>query len=124
MKLWAKPSSKGKTLAEILSSDKNREYLLGVLNSVPPTKDEVERDIEKVRKYSDSQDYEVWAKEAWAKVIDCVDKLMDDELKEREVDFFRGKLAATMDLLRVSYMARENQKRIIEEKKMAGLDPA
>lgn len=116
IKSWAMPSRK-ETLGDVLSSDENREGLLGVLEQLAPTREKVERDSIRAIQYSHSKDYAIFAKEAWAQVIENLDKLTSDKLTERQVDFYRGKLSSTLDLLRISYLARNAKEQFDLERK-------
>lgn len=117
IKSWVTPSHKGETISEILSDKKNRETLLGVLDQIAPSREQMERDSIHVINYSNSTDYSVFAKEAWSEIIKDIDELMNDELSDREIDFYRGKLSATVDLLRISYMARKAKDMFDQERK-------
>lgn len=115
-KLWVRSrNDNNETLAAILARQENKESLLGVKFEVPPTQERVRRDVDRVLRYSQSGDYEIWAKEAWSSVLESIDKLIDQNTTETQVDFHRGALAQTMKLLQVSYKARMAKDRINEE---------
>ena len=113
---WVNGSPKD-TLSEILSDKSNRETLLGVLNAAPPTKEQIERDAARVVNYSNTTDYSIFAKEAWSEVLKSIDKLMSDKLSQNDVDFYRGQLSATINLLRISYLARNAKEKLEKERK-------
>lgn len=94
------------SLASILAEPDNREILLGVKRSVPPSPEKMNEDVGRIIRYSTTEDYSIWAKEAWTTAISCIDQLVNDELDQTKVDFYRGSLATTLDLLRFSYKAR------------------
>lgn len=98
------PSPKG-TLAEILSDSFNQEFFLGVRRDAPPSPNKMNQDVDRVIQYARTEDYAIWAQEAWSYVLDCVDKLSDPALESWKVDFYRGGLARTIETLRISYKA-------------------
>lgn len=104
MRFWAR--SNKPTLSDILSSGDNREFLLGVIRQAPPTEEQMKRDTARVIQYSQTEDYAVWAKNAWARVTEHIDHLMDAKTSSDQAAFHRGALAATVTLLRESYKAR------------------
>jgi hypothetical protein len=93
------------TLAAILSDPFQREGFLGVRRDPAPSPERIIQDNERVIRYARTDEYSVWANEAWANVLNCVDKLIDPNLPAEEVDFYRGSLAARIDDLRISYKA-------------------
>lgn len=97
--------SSRETLADILALPDNRETILGVRRVVPPAPEQIIGDINRVVNYARSEDYEIWAKEAWSGALDCLDKIIDSRSTDAEVNFYRGGLAKTIDLLRISYKA-------------------
>lgn len=112
-KIWTKCSGRSKTpLAEILALKENREALLGARRPAELTKE----DIGKVVRYSRSEDYAAWAEEAWLAVISLVDRLAADD-PDLNADFYRGALAATLDLLKLSHKAHDRQAQSIQDEK-------
>ena len=102
---WFKKESPSQ-IAQILSTQSMREELLGVVNAVQPTHQQILEDANKIVSYSSKSDYAVWSKEAWAKALSHLDAIQDPKAPQSEVDFHRGSLRATLDLLRISYQAR------------------
>lgn len=102
---WAGQSN-SKFISEILASNENKEIFLGVSRRLIPSKKEIDLDLERAARYSQSDDYAVWAKEAWSNVLDSIDKLCQDNLTDRQVDFYRGILKQTIKMLSVSHRAR------------------
>jgi hypothetical protein len=117
-KLWRKLlANRSNTLADILSDSKNKENLLGVILPNRPGREEIERDAVRMLSYSNSSDYAIFVKESWAIFLKSMDKVMDGKLEDREIDFHRGKMSSIIDLLRISYMARDIKDGIEKEKK-------
>lgn len=96
----------GVVLAELLSKRNNQEDLLGVSNTHLPSPQELMTDATRLLKYSHDADYQVFAKEAWARVITELDKILDPRTSVDQIQNSRGALRATLDLLRLSYQAR------------------
>jgi hypothetical protein len=105
IKNWFKKSEPSQ-IAQILSTQSMREELLGVASAVQPTQEQILADANKIVAYSTKSDYAVWSKEAWAKALSHLDAIQDPKSTSSEVDFHRGSLRATLDLLRISYQAR------------------
>lgn len=98
-------TSPNDTLAKILADPFQREGFLGVRRDPLPDGERIVRDNERVIRHARTEEYAIWANEAWAEAMKCVDKLIDSELPAAEVDFYRGNLAARIDDLRISYKA-------------------
>lgn len=98
-----KPSQQ---LAELLALNSNREDLLGVKPADLPSQEKIISDTSRLAKYSHSSDYQVFVKEAWARVLTSLDVILDDKATEDKVKFHRGVVKATLDLMRLSYQAR------------------
>lgn len=110
---WAKSRNEQYlTLADILSNPDNRESMLGVQRAMNPSPEMQKADADKVIHYSVSSEYKIWAEEAWVQVINCIDELTDPDLSATEVDFYRGALKQTFELLRISYKARSMKEQI------------
>lgn len=117
-RLWANLFPKRKeTLADILSDKSNRESLLGVLNQIAPSRDQIEKDAIRFINYSNSKDYAIFSKEVWSNILNSLDHLMKTNVSDRDIDFYRGKLASSVDLLRISFLARNAKERIEQERK-------
>lgn len=93
-------------LAEILSTETSREELLGMQSVEPPTQERILEDANRIVSYSSKQDYRVWSKEAWAKALSHLDAIQNPKATTDEVNFHRGALTATLNLLRISSQAR------------------
>lgn len=114
--LWTKllATRSNKTLSDILKDPFHREGFLGIRRDLIPTPERIIRDNDKVINYARSEDYAVWANEAWMYVLECIDKLCDSKLEPQEVDFYRGGLSKTIDNLRISYKALQAKEQAIE----------
>lgn len=106
LKQYFRPAAQGMTLADILSTEASKEELLGMKAPLSPTTEQIIQDANRLINYSHSADYRVWAKEAWSKVLSHIDAVQSSKSTTDEVNFHRGALKATLDLLRVSYQAR------------------
>lgn len=93
-------------LARFLAESPNREELLGMKPVALPTPDGIKRDAAKLVKYSNSSDYKVFADEAWGRIVGHLDKILDDRSSDEMRRYYCGAVKATLDLLRVSYVAR------------------
>lgn len=93
-------------LGEILSTEASREELLGMRSLTPPSQSQILEDASRIVNYSTKMDYRVWSKEAWAKALSYIDALQNPKATGSETDFYRGALHATLNLLRVSELAR------------------
>lgn len=113
--LWGKESNKD-LLGDILSHWQNRENLLGVQRVAPVSPEQIRSDVEKIISYSTTSDYLVYAEKVWTDVLDCMDKLSRPDTKGEAVDFYRGKLNASLEHLRVSYQARSMKEQMAKDK--------
>ena len=89
--------------------------MLGVKRTVSVSPDRIKADTDRAIRYSQSSDYTVFAKEVWADVLDSMDKLMRSDLSDREIDFHRGRMNASLDHLRISYKARQMKEKILSD---------
>lgn len=96
-------------LASLLFSKERRQMILGVGPVVQPSKDKIAVDAAKLVRYSRSEDYKMFEEETWARALDHLDKILDDKTRPEQIEFHRGSLKATLDLLRLAYQARETQ---------------
>lgn len=94
-------------ISAILAEHANREELLGIKPPIIPTIDGIKVDAAKIAKFSDSDVYKPFAKEAWARVIGYLDKILDPKRSNEERQYYCGAVKATLDLLRLSYEAKE-----------------
>lgn len=113
---WKKKSPYTKQLAEILAQLGNRESLLGVQKPIIPTPDDIRKDAAKLYRYSQSSDYKQFADEAWSRVIGHLDKILDERSSQETRVHNCGAMKATLDLLRLSYQARELMDQLDSEK--------
>lgn len=131
LNFFKKPQPQPNLLAEMLRDDTGRRKFLGMdPATLPPTPDQQLQDARSVVNYARSQDYKVWAQDAWAKVVRYVDFLASATtvegngykrpITQNEIDFARGALKATLDLLATSYTAEIAVKEI-ERRKQAGI---
>lgn len=93
-------------LAALLADTRNMESLLGVKEMVMPTPDVQKNDAARLYNYSKTADYKIFADEAWSRVLNHLDVMMDERSSKERVDYHRGAAKATLDLLRLSYQAR------------------
>ena len=107
-KVWSKllAPSPSDILARILETKDNQDYFLGIKPPRIPDSKEITNDADKIIRHGKSQDYQVWAQEAWSRVIEACDKLMTPDLEPREADFYRGCLYQAIDLLKISSKAK------------------
>lgn len=108
-------SSQPSQLAELLGNPSIQEDLLGMLQPVQPDAKRILDDANQIVKHSRDLSYGTWAKEAWAEAVNHIDALQDPKLSMEAVNFHRGALRATMNLLRISYQAREVKRQLDEE---------
>lgn len=107
--MWWSGRKKIEDLASLLSSALAREDFLGMKQLRPPSTKQQLNDVNHVINYAKTDDYQVWAQEAWSQVLNCVDKLTTSTLTNTEVNYYRGALAQTIKLLQVSYQALYNK---------------
>lgn len=100
-------SDNSKLLASILAEADNREGMLGMKAPVIPTPEGIKIDAAKILKYTDSTGYKKFAEEAWARVIEGMDKILNPKTTKDQRDFYCGEVNATLNLLRLSYQAKE-----------------
>lgn len=107
-RFFAKPEPS--VLGEILSYGANREDLLGMAAPVIPTETQIHNDASRIVSYTKSVEYSVWAKEAWSEALSHMDALQNPKATMEEVNFHRGALRSTLNLLRISYKGLAAQK--------------
>ena len=71
-----------------------------------PTPDGIKVDAAKILKYTDSNAYKTFAEEAWSRIINGLDKILDDKATNETRQYHCGAVKATLDLLRLSYQAK------------------
>lgn len=94
------------TLSDLLANGENRDSFLGVKAIKFPTSQQIRDEAAKLARYSESKDYLTFVEEAWGRVLNHLDIMMDDRTSNEKVQYHRGALKATLDLLRVSHQAR------------------
>lgn len=94
-------------LGELLGQDSLREEFLGAKLPRQPSPNQLLNDTANYVKYTQSAEYKVWAKEAWAQVLYEFDTILDPKSTVDQVNNARGAARATLDLLRKSYHARQ-----------------
>lgn len=102
-------------LSEWLFTREKREHVLGVKEIEIPTEQQQRNDTNKIISYSHSEDYKAWSEETWAIALDHLDRILDDRTSPQMIEYHRGSLKATLDLLRLSYKARQIRKRLEEQ---------
>lgn len=119
IKSWAlRFLNEKETLGEILESPDNREFLLGVKRTPFHSKEKIESDMDSLLRYSRSEDYAIFCQHTWAEFLDALDKLMDDKISDRQVDFYRGAMSKSLKILRSSYIARNLKQENRDEKRV------
>lgn len=114
---WFKPKPDySKQLADILGQLGNREDLLGVKQPLIPTPDDIRKDAAKLYRYSQSGDYKRFADEVWSRVISDLDTIMDSKATQEQVSYCRGAVKRSLDILRLSYQARQVMDTLDQEK--------
>lgn len=73
-----------------------------------PSMEQSKRDAGRMVRYAQTEEYAVFAKEAWKEALSCMDMLTRNNLTSEQVHYYRGSLASICDLLRVSYEARKS----------------
>jgi hypothetical protein len=98
-------------ISRVLSDSTSREILLGVKRDAPMTPEryleKVNSDVANILNHSKSHEYAVWAKEAWSEFLLSLDAVLDVKTDPKMVDFHRGGMRKTLDLLRMSYKAMD-----------------
>lgn len=103
------------SLADILFSKDKREEILGVKNVTPPERKQIEHDANAVVRYSQASDYKIFSEEVWSRALDHLDHILDDKTPQDRIEYYRGALRSTLDLLRISYQARQMQEALEKE---------
>lgn len=104
---WTKKPNYMKALAELLANGENRESFLGVKETNFPTPQQIRDKAAQLARHSETSDYLVFVEDAWGRVLNHLDTILDDKTSNERVQYHRGALKETLDLLRVSYQARE-----------------
>ena len=107
LKAFFTPKSDHLNLADLLSSVPMQEDLLGVKPVVMPTTEKIKTDTNRLIAYSHSEDYQMFAKELWARVLASLDVIQDEKATAEKIQYHRAVLKTNLDALRVSYQARE-----------------
>lgn len=93
-------------LARLLTSPELREDFLGVRQSEIPSPEAIINDANMLASYASKGEYQVFAKEVWARALTHLDSILDANTTGEKLQYHRGALRASLDLLRVSYLAR------------------
>jgi hypothetical protein len=101
-----KESDHMKALAELLAHSDNRESFLGVKDVNLPTAQQIQQKAAQLARYSESKDYLVYVEETWGRILNHLDTILNDRTTYEQVQYHRGALKEALDLLRVSYQAR------------------
>ena len=104
-------------LKELLLKKEGREILIGETKIVSLEPNSIRRDANRIVKFADTEDYEAFAKEVVLDILDSIDQLCKPELTISETDFYRGSLAQSINLLKVSYKAHYKIKELNETQK-------
>jgi len=104
-------------LARMLATPSLREEFLGVAESKMPDPDTIISDANKLANFASSDEYKVFAKEVWARSLNHLDAILDPATISEKLQFHRGALRASLDLLRLSYQARLTREQLEAEKK-------
>ena len=103
IKSWAKSEHVRVPLAELLSRENLKEDFLGVSKDRLKSNEETVDDAIRLLRFAQTEDYAVFLKEIWETVCLSVKKLTEENLKETEVNYQRGYLSASLDILKISY---------------------
>lgn len=90
-------------LRDLLGSPQVRESVLGVQKASRPTPEELASDVHKAYAHTNSEQYKVWAQRVWAELLPQLDKVLDPRTPVDQLQFYRGAIASSLKLLRVSY---------------------
>ena len=104
---WNKKSNYGAEMAAILASVKNKEDLLGISPIEYPSKEQVVHTASNIVRHAQTDGYQVFAAEVWARVLGNLDKILDVHTPTDKLPYYIGAVKAELDLLRMSYHARE-----------------
>lgn len=108
-------------VAVLLADPKVREDLLGVGVAQLPAPQQILEDASKILRYSQSQDYRMFQKEVWARVLSHLDAIQNDKSTADQVNFHRGALKASLDILRIAAQARVTRDMLEKETQSATL---
>jgi hypothetical protein len=104
---WNKKPNYMQALSELLANSDNRESFLGVKAVSLPNPKDIHDASARLAHYSESSDYLTFVEEVWARILNHLDIILDDKTTDARVQYHRGALKAELDLLRVSYQARD-----------------
>ena len=94
-------------LSQILANPGLMEDFLGVKPVDIPTADKIRQDAYKLYSHTNTPEYQVFAKEVWARALSHLDLVLDAKTPSDKLAYHRGALSATLDLLRISYQAKQ-----------------
>ncbi len=116
-RLFSKDASDtNKHLAELLANSGLKEEFLGVANPKMPEPDQIIADANALVGFATSQEYKVFAREVWARSLGHLDKILDAGTTGERLQYHRGALSASLDLLRLSYQARSTREQMERSK--------
>ena len=99
---------------ELFSVEGFRKALLGVAGKNRPTAPELARDAALVTRFANSQEYQIWAEEAWATVATQLQLALSAK-SDREANIALGAVRGAMELLSTAYKARREHERLAKE---------
>lgn len=103
---WNKTDPSVSFLSDLLKDPALKEDLLGTKAVAMPSPQKIQADASRLVRHSTTEEYRVFAQEAWARVLVHLDAMMDERNTQDRIQFHRGALKATLDLLRLSHQAR------------------
>lgn len=106
-------------LAELLANTGLKEEFLGVSNTKMPEPDQIIADANALVGFATSQEYKVFAREVWARSLNHLDKILDAGTTGERLQYHRGALSASLDLLRLSYQARATREQMERDRSTA-----
>jgi hypothetical protein len=113
---WFKKDRTASYLGELLTLGGMKEDLLGTKAVRMPDERRIREDASMIARYSRTSDYQVFARETWARVLQSLDIVLDDKSSDDKVKFHRGAIKASLDLLRLSAQARSVMEEMDREK--------
>lgn len=103
---WSRATNHVEQLRDLLGNQNNADTFLGIREIIAPDQKQLTSDAAKLVRYSNADDYKIFADEVWSRVIAHLDVMMDEKASKERVDFHRGAAKEALDLLRLSHQAR------------------
>lgn len=94
-------------VAKILADPRNKEDFLGMKGLDLPNPKDIRDNAAALVRYSKGADYKRFADETWARVMTGIDKILDERSSNEVRQYHCGSVKAMLDLLRLSYQARQ-----------------